>query len=106
MFIATPLPTSHTLPLFAVFGIGPATLVVLGIIAVLLFGERLPEVARSVGKWFMEIKTQVRGLEGEIRSAIDSVDSPSSPSASSASYESPEDREEATAPKFEPPPPT
>ena len=110
MFIATPLPTSHTLPLFAVFGIGPETLVVLGIIAVLLFGERLPEVARSVGKWFVEIKTQVRGFEREIRSAIDSVDSPPSQSASSstssAAYESPEDREEATSPKFEPPPPT
>ena len=110
MVTATLLQSSGASPLFADFGFGPSSLVILGIIAVLLFGERLPEVARSVGKWFMEIKTQVHGFEREIRSAIDSTDSPpshsASSSASSVEYESPEDREEATAPKFEPPPPT
>ena len=86
-------------PLFAIFGLGTGSLVIIGVIAVLLFGERLPEIARSVGKWFVELKKEVRGFETDIRGAIDATDSP--PTVSK--YEVPEDRDEATAPKFEPP---
>lgn len=38
------------------FGIGTVELVVLGGIAVMLFGSRLPKVARSVGQSLMEFK--------------------------------------------------
>ena len=99
MVMAT-LPQGNAMcPPLAFFGPSPWSLLIIGIIAVLLFGERLPEIARSVGKWFMEFKKEVRGFETDIRSAIDAADSP--PSA--AEYEVPEDRDEATAPKFEPP---
>jgi sec-independent protein translocase protein TatA len=89
-------------PLFAFLDL-PVPLLILGIIAVLLFGERLPEVARSFGKQFMEFKRGVGGIQDEIRSAIDSVTSTTTSSSSPTSYQPPEDRDEATAPKFEPP---
>ena len=86
-------------PVFA-FLDNPLMLVVLGAIAVLLFGERLPEVAKSFGKGFMELKNGVRGIQQEIENAVNSTTSVDS----SPRCQEPEDREEATAPKFEPPP--
>ncbi len=86
-------------PLFA-FLDNPVTLLVLGAIAVMLFGERLPEVARSLGKGLMEIKSGVRGIQQEIENAVSSATSVDITSP----YVEPEEREEATAPKFEPPP--
>ena len=85
-------------PVFA-FLDNPVTLLALGALAVLLFGERLPEVARSWGKGLMEVRNGVRGLQQEIEGAINSATS----SDTTPRYQEPEDREEATAPKFEPP---
>jgi sec-independent protein translocase protein TatA len=77
-------------------------MLIIGVIAVLLFGKRLPEVGRSVGKGILEFKKGLRGIEEELHKATyASVESSSSrPSVSDEA----EDREEATAPKFEPPP--
>ena len=52
--------------------IGYPELIVLGIVAVLLFGSRLPQVARSLGQSYREFR---RGLD-ELRSNFD-VDAPS-----------------------------
>jgi sec-independent protein translocase protein TatA len=92
-------------PVFALLD-NPLMMLALAALAVLLFGERLPEVARSIGKGFMEVKKGVHGIQQEIENAVNSattVDTPYS-SPSSSAYEEPEDRQEATAPKFEPPP--
>jgi sec-independent protein translocase protein TatA len=85
-------------PLFA-FLDNPVMILLLGALAVLLFGERLPEVARSFGKGFMELKNGVHGIQREIENAVNSATSIDTPNR----YQEPEDREEATAPKFEPP---
>jgi sec-independent protein translocase protein TatA len=90
-------------PVFAFLDPNPSTLLVLGVLAVLLFGERLPEVARSIGKQFMELKKGVGGIQDEIRGAIDSATSTASSPTATAPYQPPEERDEATAPKFEPP---
>lgn len=114
-------------PIGLLDGISPVTLVFIGAIAVLLFGERLPEVARSFGKKFADLRKNVQSIQDEIRSAarsatsdlssaLDITGSSSGTSSSSASggskgsprkrrsSESDEDHEEATAPKFVPPP--
>ncbi len=82
------------------FGIGmpgPGEMMIILVIAVLLFGKRLPEVGRSLGKGIVEFKKGVKGIEEEIDTAS------TQSSASTSSHEA-DDRDEATAPKFDPPP--
>ena len=45
------------------FGIGPMEMVIVGIIALLLFGKRLPEVAKGLGKSIVEFKKGMGGVE-------------------------------------------
>jgi sec-independent protein translocase protein TatA len=87
------------------FGLGMQELVVIGIVAVILFGKRLPEVAKSLGKSYSEFR---RGL-ADIQSQMDLSDiystrsTPSSYSSESTPAYDEDDYEQATAPKFEPP---
>jgi sec-independent protein translocase protein TatA len=92
-------------PMVSLFGfldfLGPSELVLVAIVAVLLYGERLPEVARNFGKNFVEFKKSIQGIREEFEAAAHDVGTKmtaSEPSKQAA------DAEEATAPKFEPPP--
>lgn len=85
------------------FGMGMQELVIIGVIAVLLFGKRLPEVARSLGKSYSQFKRGLSDMQGEFNSAMDPYDQPASRPRYD-SYDEYDDRDEATAPKFEPPP--
>jgi sec-independent protein translocase protein TatA len=44
----------------------PFELVVIMVIALLLFGKRLPEVARSLGKGVVEFKKGLKGVEEDV----------------------------------------
>lgn len=81
------------------FGVSSWEMVLLFVVALLLFGKRLPEVARSLGKGMMEFKKGLYDIQDEVTSAANSTRS-----TVSQSRPIPADaREEATAPKFEPP---
>ncbi|HEV3258719.1 MAG TPA: twin-arginine translocase TatA/TatE family subunit [Gemmataceae bacterium] len=52
--------------MFAVFGLGPGEMIVLAAVGLLLFGNRLPELARSLGKTMKELQRGMSGLEDEL----------------------------------------
>lgn len=81
------------------FGLGPMEMIIIGVIAVMLFGSRLPEVARSLGKSMNEFRKGMSGLQDELHSAS----SGGSSSRPASRFNEIDDRDEATAPKFEPP---
>lgn len=86
-----------TLGNLAVFGflpnLGPMEMMVIVGLGVLLFGKRLPEVGRSLGKGIVEFKKGLKGIEDE----VDEASSRPNPQRS-------DDRVHAEAPKFEIPP--
>lgn len=53
-------------PLFAVFGLGPMELIIVGVVVLLLFGSRLPSVMRSLGQGVTEFKKGVNGIEDDV----------------------------------------
>lgn len=51
----------------AFFGsLGPAEMLFVGMIALLLFGKKLPDVARGLGKSLTEFKKGMRGIEDNV----------------------------------------
>lgn len=49
-------------------GVGTAEMLIVGIIALLLFGKNLPSVARNMGKSMAELKKGLSGFQEEFRS--------------------------------------
>ncbi len=86
--------------------VGPLEMLIVMGIAVLLFGKRLPEVARSLGKGIVEFKKGLNGVTDELDDS-----SSSSISSYSSNYSSPRRYDEkphgesvysdASVPKFE-----
>lgn len=84
-------------------GVGTSEWLIIGVVAVLLFGKRLPEVGRSLGKSLMEFKKGMAGIEDEIRNAGNISSTGANSRTSTPRYQELEERDEPTAPKFEPP---
>lgn len=88
---------------------GWGEMMIVGVIALLLFGKRLPEVARSLGKGLTEFKKGMQGIEDDVR---DTSNGRSEASVSQVSRPAPRIEDEEKAPveagRFEPPttPPT
>ena len=57
-------------PLLGIFGVGPVELLVVGGLALLLFGNRLPGLMRSVGRSVVEFKQGLKD-EDEDKASID-----------------------------------
>jgi sec-independent protein translocase protein TatA len=50
--------------------------IVIGVIGLLLFGKRLPEVGRSLGKGIVEFKKGLKGIEDDVSQSMAQVDRP------------------------------
>lgn len=50
--------------------------IIIGIIGLLLFGKRLPEVGRSLGKSVIEFKKGLQGIEDDLSRASDQPSQP------------------------------
>jgi sec-independent protein translocase protein TatA len=87
-------------PLFGFFEglFAPSHMIILLIIGILIFGKRLPEMGRYLGKGIVEFKKGMRGLEDEIETSTQTA-----PRQEPAAIEPPRppQRVATTAPKFE-----
>lgn len=88
--------------LFAFMGLGPMEVVVIIIIGVLLFGKRLPDMGRYLGKSITEFKKGMKGLEDDV-DTVAHTSPASQPHVTPGPSEAirPPQRVAATAPKFE-----
>ena len=94
------MPPLLGLPFFGT--LGPQEVIIVAVIALLLWGKKLPEVARSLGKGIVEFKRGVQGIEDDATRSTYEADT-------SAKRPVPDDDEhQSTASRFEPPdsPPT
>ncbi len=93
-----------TLPTLA-FGMpGTTEMIIIAVIALLIFGKRLPDVARSVGKSIVEFKKGIKDVKGDIDEqsrlkpppSAPRLDAPAQNNVASASAASPADAQPAS----------
>lgn len=61
-------------PLFAMFFSGPWELIIVALIILLLFGNRLPALMRSMGKSVVEFKKGVNEIEDDSKKTAESAE--------------------------------
>jgi sec-independent protein translocase protein TatA len=86
------------------FGLGPFEIVVIGAIAVMLYGKRLPEVGRSAGKTLGELRRQWTTLAKELDVAAHIEGRSPRPAVARRSASDEADAHQVAAPRFDPPP--
>jgi len=84
---------------FAFMTLSPMTVILLLLIGVVLFGRKLPEVGKYLGKGIVEFKKGLKGLEDDFDGSVQSSPPRHEPAALEAPR--PPQRVATTAPKFE-----
>lgn len=75
------------------FNIGPWELMLILVVALIVVGpNKLPEVAKSIGKGINEFKKVTTGYKREFQEAMDSIDTP----AKTNNYQAPAEKKEDT----------
>lgn len=82
------------------FNLGPAEMVAFGILAILLFGSKLPEVARKLGGSYREFKKSI----GDFQREFQNWDREPPPKPVQRSIEEHPPASITATPKFTPPP--
>lgn len=91
------------------FGLSFFEMSVIGVIAVVLYGGNLPEVARKFGQSYSQLRRSLHDVQQQFREAQRDVDRAMSvsdskkPTVKAAQYDDDEDTSEPSAPKFTPP---
>jgi sec-independent protein translocase protein TatA len=85
-------------PTFALFSLSPMEIIILLGIGVLLFGRKLPEMGKMLGKGLVEFKKGMAGMEDEV---MGSVNAPPRHDPAPLEAPRPPQRVNVTAPKFE-----
>jgi sec-independent protein translocase protein TatA len=62
--------------MFGFFNLGPPEIIMLLLLGVLLFGRKLPDIGRSLGKTVTEFKKGIGGLEEEVNTTSRAVMEP------------------------------
>lgn len=84
--------------------VGYTELLFLAVIAVLLFGKKLPEVAKSIGKGYGKIRRSLSDVQKTLDVSDQlRVDENEHSTSTTSTYDY-DEYDEPTAPKFDPPP--
>ena len=89
------------------FGLSIQELMIVGVVAVLLFGKKLPDVARSLGNSYSQFRRGLQDIQSEMNQAVNTTDNheygSDRGSTKALTYSDDDDYDEPTAPKFTPP---
>src|SRR3954451_25045912 len=85
-------------------GLSFQELLIIGVVAVLLFGKNLPDVAKKFGGVYRDFRKSLDDLRSQVdfTEAFNSTPARAKPRPSYSDFD---DTDEITAPKFQPPPP-
>ena len=59
----------HGNPILAFFSLGTPEIVVIALVGLLVFGNRLPEVGKSLGRGIVEFKKGLQGVKDDVDQA-------------------------------------
>ena len=89
--------------------LGPTELIIIGVVAILLFGKNLPDVARKLGKSYEQFRKGLQDIKNEVNDAAhgntisdNRYSSENGDDGSSSDYDQ-DDFETPRAPRFEKP---
>jgi sec-independent protein translocase protein TatA len=84
-------------------GLSFQELLIVGIVAILLFGKNLPDVARKFGGMYRDFRKSLDDLRAQVDFTDTFNSAPSKPKPR-RTYSDYDDLDEISAPKFQPPP--